>query len=346
MKLLHEKVTHKTYGTGEVVDQSEKYVSVLFLTGDQVHRFIYPDAFGTFLTLNNVKMQTEIVAEVQSRTQADRLVQERHRNEVLSRISQVKKVSTLKSGHTTSLYSENIAFKCNFCDGGSSSDRLGYQGVCSDAVIHNNIKVEHKVWCCSVDCACNKYLNQKISREELEKQCQGDGFICYESQMLTKWRAFAGLVQTGVNKGKPMKLKNIGVNSLCVLTTRLPGSEEAERMIFAVFLVDQSYEGDDVDEGFVMTHSPYKISLTPEESSHMLFWNYHVNTNHPEKPAWSSGLHRYFSDEEAAQILKSIVEIKKGTAEEALANEFLTHFCEEKHLNAEFLPDPAGALTR
>lgn len=54
----------------------------------------------------------------------------------------------------------------------------------------------------------------------------------------------------------------------------------------------------------------------------MPFWRYHANEKQPEIAAWSSGLHRYFNDEQAAQILRDIVKIKKGTADEALAREF------------------------
>ena len=100
-------------------------------------------------------------------------------------------------------------------------------------------------------------------------------------------------------------------NSLCVLTTRNPNSEEENRYIFAVFLVDETYEGDNQEEGYVTTNSPYKIMLGPKEAGSMLFGSYHANDNKAETAARSSGLHRYFDDTEAVQILRDIVEIKK-----------------------------------
>ena len=199
----------------------------------------------------------------------------------------------------------NIAFKCNYCDGGSSGICIGYKGVCSDAMIHYNIETAKHIWCGS-DSPCKKYLDGEISRKELENR-----FACYESTMLTEWKASAGVVQNGEDKGKPMKLLKVQNNSLCVLTTRLPGATDDTRFIFAVFLVDESYEGDGREEGYVTNHSKWRIELTPDEAQKMLFWNYYVNKNSPEKVVFGSGLHRYLDDNQAAQILRDIVTVKE-----------------------------------
>ena len=77
------------------------------------------------------------------------------------------------------------------------------------------------------------------------------GFVCYESAMLRDWRAFAGYVQIGKNKGTPFKLLKVQPYSLCILTTRDPDSEnESDRYIFAVFLVDETYAGDSREAGY------------------------------------------------------------------------------------------------
>ena len=49
--------------------------------------------------------------------------------------------------------------------------------------------------------------------------------------------------------------------------------------IFGVFLVDEAYEGDNREEGYVTTTSKYKISLSLDEAKQMLFWNYYHNEN-------------------------------------------------------------------
>ena len=66
--------------------------------------------------------------------------------------------------------------------------------------------------------------------------------------------------------------------------------------------------------------------------------------NKPEKLAWSSGLHRYIKDSVAASMLKDIAEVKKGTEDEILAQEFFEHFCEINGLNSEDFPVLEGAL--
>jgi hypothetical protein len=170
------------------------------------------------------------------------------------------------------------------------------------------------------------------------------GFVCYESQMLRDWKAMAGIVQNGDRKGQPMHLSNVQTNSLCILTTRKPNSTEEDRFIFAVFLVDQTYDGDDLDEGYVSTKSKYKLKLTSEQAHQMPFWRYHANKNQPEEVVWSSGLHRYITGEQAGQILRDIVSLKCGTEDAELAREFYETFCAITKINAETLRAPNGAL--
>ncbi|NBL00780.1 MAG: hypothetical protein EOM50_22835 [Erysipelotrichia bacterium] len=185
-----------------------------------------------------------------------------------------------------------------------------------------------------------------MTRSQLDDICNNGGFVCYESQMLREWKALAGVVQTGAKKGQPMKLNQVQNNSLCVLTTRDPNSNENERYIFGVFLVDQTYEGDYLDEGYVTTRSKYRIKFSPREAYKMLFWRYHANSNQPEVPRWSSGLHRYFEDEQAIQILQDIVHLKQGTEEEELANEFLIYFADINNIDISAVSTKNGALQR
>jgi hypothetical protein len=240
----------------------------------------------------------------------------------------------------------NIAFKCNYCDGGKSSSSIGFNGVCSEKIIRYNIDVEQRTWCCSEDCPCYNYLLGYITREELDAQLEDGGFVCYESQMLRDWKAMAGVVQRGERKGQPMRLSNVQANSLCILTTRGPDSSEDERFIFAVFLVDETHEGDEREEGYVTTQSKFKLPLTPSEAKKMPFWRYHANENQPEKEAWSSGLHRYLTDIQAAQILRDIVGLKRNTKYEDLSKEFFETFCRINGIDQNDIGDPSGALTK
>lgn len=338
MDLIGQIVIHNSFGEGKIIKQQDNYLIIQFTQGEK--RFLYPTSFINFLKAKDEEINIQIQKEIEVLKQKNRMKEE------YQKVNEIQK-QTLTNVRKKKVYPRaNIAFKCNFCDGGQSEHQVGFNGVCSDAVIYNNIEIEKRTWCCSEECACTQYLNGEISRNKLDFLCTNDGFVCYESQMLRDWKALAGIVQSGENKGQPMKLNQVQANSLCVLTTRDPSSTENERYIFAVFLVDETYEGDNREEGYVTTSTKYKIMLSPKEAHSMLFWDYHANDNQPEIAVWSSGLHRYFNDEEATQILKDISKIKQGTPDKELADEFLNHFIKINNVDIENLPERNGTLHR
>ncbi|WP_240374012.1 malate synthase [Bacillus piscicola] len=51
MNLIDEEVTHKVFGSGNVVDQDESVITINF--NENIKKFVYPDAFGKFITLND-----------------------------------------------------------------------------------------------------------------------------------------------------------------------------------------------------------------------------------------------------------------------------------------------------
>lgn len=193
-------------------------------------------------------------------------------------------------------------------------------------MIDYNIRIAKHVWCSADESDCLRYYNGEISRQELDEFMNNNEGVCYVSQMLNHWTAFAGIVQSGERKGQPMKLSQVQANSLCVLTTRKPYTEEKERFIFAVFLIDETYEGDSAEAGYVTTNSEYRIDLTPIEAEKLLFWNFHSNSNQPDVAAWNSGLHRYLDDTRATQILRDIWRLKKETSDEDYLSDSLSNF--------------------
>lgn len=149
-------------------------------------------------------------------------------------------------------------------------------------------------------------------------------FEDYNYEPLEIDKVKVGSVKTGKNKGKPIKLSRIQNGGLCILTTKNPKMPESERCVFGAFLIEGSNKTKTSDEGFLFANPNYKLKLSEEESKLVKFWGAEV----PQKATWSSGLHRYFENEEAIKILQKIVNIKKGTEEEALAESMYTHFCE------------------
>ena len=339
MDIINVKVYHKNFGCGVITAVEEKLVTVLFESGI-VKKFQYPQSLGTSLTVCEEKTRETLKGEVCRILEDERLKKEAEREKLKSMPSLDRKSSVGDKRSDR----PNIAFKCTYCDGGKSDSSLGFYGVCSDRIIEYNVCDEKHSWCSNEKSLCRCYLEGVMSRTELDAWMYDVGYVCYESQMLRDWTARAGVHQSGARKGEPMKLRNIGTGSLCVLTTRTPCSAEEERLIFAVFLVDRTFDGDENQSGFVKCESKYKLSLTPKQAKKMPFWKYYANSNSPEKAMWGTGLHRYFEDICAVQILRDIAKIKKGTADEALALEFLEKFCAYVGISPKQAGDPFGML--
>ena len=237
----------------------------------------------------------------------------------------------------------NVAFKCNFCNGGSSKTCIGFRGPCSPDVMEFN--VNNRTWCGGPNCRCPKLLNEEMSQEEFDEKLKSTNrydFLCYESKMLIDWVCFAGMEE---KSGEPMALNKAQVGSLAVMTTRpiVNGYEamEEDRQIFGVFLIAKHDEKSDIG-GSVSAHPIYRIELTPEESKQIIFWKYYYNPNNKEKAVWGTGLHRYLSDMECCQILKDIVEVIKDVNRKSLAKELLEKF--QKETGIKEISEPEGAI--
>ena len=51
MNLINEEITHKVFGEGNIVDHEESIITVDF--NEVIKKFVYPDAFGKFITLKD-----------------------------------------------------------------------------------------------------------------------------------------------------------------------------------------------------------------------------------------------------------------------------------------------------
>ena len=347
------KVIHKVFGEGTVKALSGGYITVQFEIGEK--QFTYPKAFDGFLSTEDpglladleewkrIELEKKARFEEAARQAELKRQEEKARQEELARAAAearrkndaVRERPVIRNHGAEG---SNIAVKCNFCDGGSSDECVGFRDVCSDECIRYNIEHAKHVWC-STDSQCRKYYDGKITRKEIDMV-----FSCYESKMLVDWKCYAGVIRNGYDSGRPMKLLNVKKDRLAVLTTRDPDTNDRARYIFAVFLIDEYFEGDGKDEGYVQCHSKWHIELKPDEAHQMLFWNYYVNQNAPERIVFGSGLHRYLSDIKAAQILRDIVRVKKDSEGKAFAEEFFAYFSRLAGIDVNSLPEPRGAL--
>ncbi|MFS0575672.1 malate synthase [Sporosarcina sp. 179-K 3D1 HS] len=51
MNLINEEITHKVFGEGNIVDHEGSIITIDF--NEDIKKFVYPDAFGKFITLND-----------------------------------------------------------------------------------------------------------------------------------------------------------------------------------------------------------------------------------------------------------------------------------------------------
>ncbi len=342
MNIINLKVKHKKFGDGIITTCDGKYLTVNF--GCEEIKFVYPDAIGMGLlqiydqdVYANVLQEWELKkVEIERQEQQRKLEMKRQREErILHEIEKRRKAKRIER--------KNVAFKCTYCDGGLNEKSIGFSGPCSQCNMDYNVNIAKHVWC-SLS-RCNDFLQNKATYEDVLGLYQNRQ-LCYESTMLERWVAGAGITQTGKNKGMPMKLEKVQINSLAVLTTRLPNEDESKRIIFAVFLVNEAYEGDNREEGYVTTTSKWKISLKPDEAKQILFWDYYYCENAPHVIRFGSGLHRYLSDVQAAQILQDIVRVKSDAQEKAFAQEFLGEFCGRVGLKLNEIDKKNGALIK
>lgn len=78
MNLLHEEVTHKVFGEGEIVAQDESTITINF--NQDTKKFVFPDAFGKFITLKN-RETAKTLKELIEKREMERAKLEKQREE-------------------------------------------------------------------------------------------------------------------------------------------------------------------------------------------------------------------------------------------------------------------------
>ncbi|MBD7986274.1 malate synthase [Sporosarcina sp. Sa2YVA2] len=93
MNLLNEEITHKVFGEGNIVEHEDSVLTVDFNT--DIKKFVYPDAFENFLTLNDPltaktfedlflkKQQEQEAIEKKRAEEKERLLLEQQRRDML-----------------------------------------------------------------------------------------------------------------------------------------------------------------------------------------------------------------------------------------------------------------------
>lgn len=323
--IVGQKVSHKTFGDGTITSIAGTTLFVQFK--EKTAQFQFPEAIGVWLTLTDSKKAAEIADFIDKNTvrreiETPKSAPKPHYDCVLKRAPE-------GWPHKKKASRNNAAFKLNFCDGGKTASRFGFDGVCSEEIIRYNIEKEHRVWCSNDYCDCKRFFDGKISYKNLLHICGGQNYPCQESIALRDWVTFAGADANG----DPRKFRGAVVNKLGIFTTVPPN--EKERIIFGAFMMKEIFEGDDNDGGVIYGNRDYCLELTPKEARKVRFWDYYENPNTPEKHLWGSGLVRYFDDDTAVKILRAMLKAKEDEDGKRKAQRLLSRYCEANNIGAE-----------
>lgn len=316
---------HKAFGEGIVLDVAEGFIKVRFDAGEK--EFRYPDAFDRYLTANDQGIQAAMDKEIASYKDAEekRQAQESMRNASMLAALARPRLPVKSPGRGTRDLRTNIAFKCNYCDGGRGANGIGFSGICSKGNLQFNIEVRKYGWCTDAGCSCKAYHDGELSYSDLIGRYHYDEWPCHDSITLRDWTAYTQMMGSSTEQEAMRSAKY--AQSLAILTTRTPEDEEEDRFIFAVFLIG-GYSAEGYERGGVFTAvDGYHLQMAMHEAKRLKFWNYYHNRNGAKDKHWGSGLQRNLTDVEAARILKDIVDLKRGTGDEAIAEEFLTYYC-------------------
>lgn len=100
MDLINEEVRHKSFGMGQVVGQVDSYVEVRFK--EENKKFVFPDAFGEFLTIVDKDIQKKLEGliskvELKRQIEEERLAEERALEQ--AKLERIQKREQLMKNH-------------------------------------------------------------------------------------------------------------------------------------------------------------------------------------------------------------------------------------------------------
>lgn len=339
MNIVGERIRHKVLGDGEIVDRYSKngkyYVIVRFdnvqkhfaykqllelfeITNDGIRREIEA-AYAEQLKAEELEKQKEAEAQELRRKEREEFAELKRREIEAKRRAKPQNSESRKNGkHTRSEIDKNIIFKCIFCDGGSTNSRIGFCGICSPSQRQYNLKY-HKTGWCNVKSFCRKYSDGLITLADIKSEyARNSASVCYEANLFNGWQYAAGVDNRG-----PRTIGRDVTNRLCILTTQM--NNNSERYIFGLFLIEEYYKGDKMNEGRVYAHPKYRIELTESEMLKMPLEKYYDTE-------WNQGLFRYTNNSVAKAILTDIELIKHEPAEKQLIREFYAEYCVRNNL--------------
>lgn len=132
--MIGKAVVHESFGDGIINSIEGSIIWVRFASG--LKRFEFPNAFIKNLKAKDkdiidkisVLLKQEAARKIELENEKTSEAAARKAQDELPVIAKKDRISTYKKYPR-----ENIAFKCNFCDGGKTAEKIGFNGV---AVMH------------------------------------------------------------------------------------------------------------------------------------------------------------------------------------------------------------------
>src|SRR5699024_7781550 len=240
MNLINEEITHKIFGEGKIVKLDEYIITIDF--ENDVKDFVYPDVFREFVTLKNAdvaKSLNEILVQREEEKAAhDRKIEAKK----MEQIAENKRREKMRNHKIHE--SSQIVF---------SLDEEEEQNVFTDWTIFTgrvqsgkNEGKQNRV----THLSTNSAAVMTVRRDDEDK-----------TNVVTDWTNFTRRVQSSKNEGKPNRVTRLSPNSAAVMTVRRDDEDETNRKILGLYMVEESFFGNQIDDGMISAHPEFRIEL-------------------------------------------------------------------------------------
>lgn len=217
MNLIDKQVTHKSFGTGTIVEHNDSYININFKSGNK--RFIFPDAFESYLTIKN-RASNDLIKEMIEK-------KEKEQNKVEIELERIRSIELKEKQHLLQIEKHLKNLKIH------SSSQAAFSCKTEDV---ENIFTEWKVSVGAIKKGKNEGQPNKPIRLNLNSAClltERDG------NMSEKNRCIIGVYM----------VKEDFIGKLCVdglvpahseYRLRL-SKEESEKMLFWKYYINEKY---------------------------------------------------------------------------------------------------------
>lgn len=194
----------------------------------------------------------------------------------------------------------NIAFKVAYND-------QGWRRVCSPEAFRFNVEEKKVPWCSiqaerPMNCQSPMYRGRSLSLEL---------YPCYDAIAAAEY-----FFSPGWNHGQTGErhmCRDAREGKVALLTSRAPGSSEADRFIFGI--IDIGRIGDDNPEGAQHFHGDRRTSVILDPTAYVKFWDHYSNAKSSSVVMWGSGLFRYLNDDVVRNVLDAVIATRSCSPE-------------------------------